>query len=765
MRGANLTVQFKVWHAASNNGGGIIAGWVNANGADPIYSNLRGCIAGVWSSGLGICDAQADWGMPPRLPLANLNATPGPWTRANSKANACWLRILAGDTRGSRITYSTDGGASWPQATGGDTLASGAGTAYDTLYLGFSNAHGGPGAIWIDDITVTGDSNTTSPIPTATPPIDQVIVAAKLVPAGTYYEATVPDTLDLAERGRLAVLGQTNPIDAEHDYRPYSEILLNCKPALLTNSRAPGTPGQNNWGKNAQSLLLAREMCGSTENLDREEAMLKGMLTAFPDPTPRGMLALMTLYRQAPTLALKAQIEWFARGLAGSAQYSGDMAWYHDGPENLNDQNILGVYGYGNQAFYSGAVMRVLSQWFVHSGEAASLDMAGRLKNFLIQAKYWHPEAGPKAVVGSEHGQFMGHHHSFLSGLMGLLGYAEAAHDTALMEFVRESYEYMRNFGIARMGLFGEMCSTGDMTNLALKLSDMGVGDYYEDADGYVRNQLTELQITDAAKLQAAVSQMPATTWINPLDSNDNVVQRSVGNYLSDGCHPTFIPQANLWREICCPGNCTPALYYAWESIVRCKDGAAQINLLLNRASPWLDIDSYLPYEGKVVIHNKTARKLAVRIPRWVNKAAIQAKVGDQAVPLAWLGNYLVIEPIVAGDRITITFPVVTATEQYTIVWDPQPAVKVCNVMLAACPESTDPGTNNPNQPIHPVTYTLTFKGNTLVDIAPRATGVGYPLYQRTAERDGSAPPPKRVTRYIADTFLENRAQAWPQYH
>jgi len=35
----------------------------------------------------------------------------------------------------------------------------------------------------------------------------------------------------------------------------------------------------------------------------------------------------------------------------------------------------------------------------------------------------------------------------------------------------------MRNFGIARIGLFGEACTTGDMTLLAIKLSESGVGD------------------------------------------------------------------------------------------------------------------------------------------------------------------------------------------------------------------------------------------------------------------------------------------------
>jgi len=249
---------------------------------------------------------------------------------------------------------------------------------------------------------------------------------------------------------------------------------------------------------------------------------------------------------------------------------------------------------------------------------------------------------------------------------------------------------------------------------------------------------------------------MPANTWSNPKDTTDNVVQRNVGCYLSDSCHPTLIPPGNLWWTLCCPGNCTPALYYAWESIVRYHGTTAQINLLLNRASPWLDIDSYLPYEGKVVIHNKTARKLAVRIPRWVRKSTIKAKVGDRAVPLAWLGNYLQIEPILPKDQITITFPVTATTEQYTLLWDPQVMQAGVNT-IAFCPESTNPGKSNPAQPLRPVTYTMMFKGNTLVDIAPRATGPGYPLYQRTAQRNGTTAPMKNVTRYVADTFAKTK--------
>src|SRR5438445_6025441 len=156
----------------------------------------------------------------------------------------------------------------------------------------------------------------------------------------------------------------------------------------------------------------------------------------------------------------------------------------------------------------------------------------------------------------------------------------------------------------------------------------------------------------------------------DPLDpmgeTAKRVVERSVGIFLSDATHPTLIPDHSMMVTVCCTGNCTPAMYCAWESIVRCADRVAQINLLLNRASPWLDVDSYLPYEGKVVIHNKTARKLSVRIPGWVKMAAVRAFINDHAANPFHAGRYLVFDQIPASAEITLRFPVTETTEVHS---------------------------------------------------------------------------------------------------
>jgi len=48
--------------------------------------------------------------------------------------------------------------------------------------------------------------------------------------------------------------------------------------------------------------------------------------------------------------------------------------------------------------------------------------------------------------------------------LLGLAQYARISNDPWLKEFVRNGYEYIRNLGIARLGVFGETCVIAEMT-------------------------------------------------------------------------------------------------------------------------------------------------------------------------------------------------------------------------------------------------------------------------------------------------------------
>ena len=78
------------------------------------------------------------------------------------------------------------------------------------------------------------------------------------------------------------------------------------------------------------------------------------------------------------------------------------------------------------------------------------------------------------------------------------------------------------------------------------------------------------------------------------LGATDDVIERMLGGF-GIGRLTRLKPVA---ASGCCTANATLGLYYAWEGIVRCCAGMATVNLLLNRSSPWLDIDSHCHLSG-----------------------------------------------------------------------------------------------------------------------------------------------------------------------
>lgn len=583
--------------------------------------------------------------------------------------------------------------------------------------------------------------------------VDVQALSASLdtAPKGEYVEAIVPDTLDLAERGGLAINALTTFLNADKDYAPYGQNYLNANPPYFGHCTQMGRP---NWGKLIEGLMMARQMSGSRDNLEIDRLTIAGMLTDLAGRDPKapttpidvGRLAIMAIYQVDRKPGLFAIADELSKRQIESAQrVEGKGAFFWDPEPDLSEAHF-GVFRYGWTVFTNGSGIQTLSRWSRFSDNQQLLPLCRELADYAMQPQYWQPEASPKVVVGAERGQFDGHHHSYLRFLKGVLCYAEITRDARLMQFVRDGYEYFRTFGLARIGVFGEGCSTSDMTFLAVKLSDLGVGDYWEDVDQYARNHLVELQITDAQMLHELTPKMTegrskrdfATGPFDPTnESRERAIDRSIGAFWSDSTHPTLIPESNMLYTICCTGNCVPALYWVWDGIVRCEDGAAQVNLLLNRSSQWLDVDSYLPYEGKVVIHNKSAKSIAVRIPLWVDWDSVESRIDGNKTEPSRLGQYLLFNDVAPKSELVIAFPMKESVETWTLKWRENDQWKEC----------TNPG---PHWALaeEPRKYTMQFRGNTLVDIEPRDTSLGYPLYRRSQYAENKAPM-KSTTRFV----------------
>ena len=205
--------------------------------------------------------------------------------------------------------------------------------------------------------------------------------------------------------------------------------------------------------------------------------------------------------------------------------------------------------------------------------------------------------------------------------------------------------------------------------------------------------------------------------------TTEGVIRATIGAYSN------HVPPYKTSTSLCCSPHGNMGLFYAWDGALRHDSGVVRVNLLLNRASPWLDVDSYLPYEGKVVLRNKSASEAWVRMPLWVDGRAVRVDVGGQERPNQWLGRHVRVRDLRPDDTVTVRFPVVERTEVWTI------------------PRLTWPG---PAQKTH----TCRFRGNTLVEIDPPIMD-GSPLYQARPETYRATEAPlKETTRYVTEKRL-----------
>ncbi|MBN1918823.1 MAG: glycoside hydrolase family 127 protein [Verrucomicrobia bacterium] len=569
---------------------------------------------------------------------------------------------------------------------------------------------------------------------------------------GERYEVEVPDTLDLTERAALAINAMTRVVVPEKDYEMCFITEFRDDPPKLYLE----WDGIFNTGKFLEALPLMRVMTGSDFNAEVDAKIMESYLHgAGPD----GLF-----YCQVENRPWSYYAEWNAaeeissiRGPYGFFFGEGRLIlamcmWYeHDHDPRwkpLIEKKIDRLLAMGYKQDDTIAFSRLFepgknvmeapeSNWdnWVPYGvtkyhQLTGYEPAGEFARLQVNylRKHWFTEDGRFRVW---------HLHLTLAALTEILEYAIATNDQELIELARNGYEFGKALGEPLIGFFPEVrrksfptcesCGVGDMIYLAIRLTEIGAGDYWEDADRYIRNHFVESQLTrmdwvdphQLAALQSdewkeAASRRKTMIAEGQLYGvEEDALERSLGSwagwtFANDAGNPN---RPGIMQ--CCTANAARSLYYAWNAIVTPEEDGVRVNLLLNRASPWLDVDSHLPYEGKVVLRNKTAKNVSVRIPEGIPQKHVTCNVNGKTQETVWAGGYLAVGGLKKGDVVTIEFPI-EERSLFRVIGD--------------------------------VPYKLALKGNTVVDINPE--GTLYPLYQRDHYRTGKAPM-KRVTRFV----------------
>jgi hypothetical protein len=548
----------------------------------------------------------------------------------------------------------------------------------------------------------------------------------------------VPDTLDLAERTELAINAVAGTADPTRDYKGFFLVRLDRHPPVM--SLAGHNP------KSWQAMPLLRLVTGSSLNLEAEKRWRELMLdpqmwssAASPLPNPLGVggpraLAAIAIYS---VLDKDNSPAWRELGnatvdrWASAAAYKDDYAYYGEAWDGKTPAWVGTYYGW---------LLQALSQYYQATGYQPALTFASKLAHYLKD----------RAGVFDQQGRFLAqelntppgykykHFHHHTNSVMALAEYALATGKREFAEFARKGYEFARAVGNPVVGFSPEYitsgsdppyrgfectegCCVADMIALQVKLTKAGVGDYWDDLDRTLRNQFAAMQMLEGDWMYRVTEGLPAPEP-KPDATSEKVPERNVGVF-GGWALPNDMwagPNKSLFQHCCLP-NCARALYYAWESILCYKDGLLRLNLLLNRASPWADVDSHIPYQGRLDVKIKQPCRLEVRLPEWTSAEVTSCEVNRRARPLSFAGRYAKVGRLKRDDLVSVTFPISERTIKETIGGLP---------------------------------YTLTIKGNTVVSIDP--PGRYYPFYVRDrAHYRQELTRWKKVTRFVASEVLE----------
>ena len=544
--------------------------------------------------------------------------------------------------------------------------------------------------------------------------------------------------LDLEQRAELALNALTRNVDPALRYTPYFDCRLELDPPVL--SHHPYWDHCDGTGRAVSALLLAREMTGSGYRSETD-AHLERLVASYqgaqglcwipapdypPAPTRRPrppvaefwgqrgcLMAFVTAYQRSTDdeerAALRQRIDALIHGLKGIAIERDGYCYY---PVPADDRPVdadelfypRGGWAGGEEPDGTGVmcatapIIRPIVQYLMTgAGNPEARALCDGLARYVVE------RGGDYGADGS----FRGHFHSRVATAAGILQWGRYSEQADLVRWAHQVYRYARGIG-TRFGWFPEFvgqhacetCCITDMIDLAILLAGAGYREYWGDAERFGRNHLVESQFLDAAweRQVPKLSPAAAAEYIAacpPAQLKRAGVRDVLPGAFSGGSAPNAVVDTRRghWWMGCCNAHGVHGLYLLWQHAVRATPAAVRVNLLFSRSTPWADVRSHLPREGRVEVTMRQQGALSVRMPDDVRRDGITVAAPNR---WAWNDGSVEVDGLVPGQEVAINFPLTEHDETVRVLGDE---------------------------------YRVSWRGDTVLAIDP--PGRAGPLYQR----------------------------------
>jgi DUF1680 family protein len=504
----------------------------------------------------------------------------------------------------------------------------------------------------------------------------------------------IPDTLELTDRAELAIRHMTTNVDHKLSNTPY--FYLHMAGAPPGCSHEPWDWGDV-AGRYVDALVSLRQMTGSRTGKDIEETLKdlllstinKGNGLTYRFKTPWSNYDA-GMFDQGRTLSafLSCHMATGAKKYLDLAAKMVDGLWSIATHVHRRDKGYsFCYYPYSTYmqdgwdggeiaeptCYGGGATILPVVKFYEISGSPRARDLAERFINFIVfESGVFDDKGGflPPDLIPDRP-----HFHSKSLTFLGILKFAILEKREDLFAWSKMAWDWAYKWGTS-FGWFpegvgsrlheptpwSETCCTIDMIETAILLAQNGFPEYWNHVERFARNYLMESQIVDIGWILVKAGIKKKNTRRARFTGAPEMM---LGGFVGRSRPHDLI--ADGFQMACCCGAGARGMYQVWDNAMKREGDSLYINLLLNKRTPFAEIQSYLPHEGKVLIKNIKARDLYCRIPDWVSAESVSVSCDDKRRPVHIKNGFLHVPSLKPANRVVIRFPVRTEKKKETV--------------------------------------------------------------------------------------------------
>ncbi len=246
-----------------------------------------------------------------------------------------------------------------------------------------------------------------------------------------------------------------------------------------------------------------------------------------------------------------------------------------------------------------------------------------------------------------------------------------------------------------------ETCCVSDMISVAALIGQSGRAEYFDFAERYLRNYISNLQFIVTPQFEAYYRERNKDVDESQLQAGLLELRKFQGGIiggsgLNDFENELLGGASGFEMFGCCAPEGMRAIHTCWINTIDRYEASplgpagVYVNLSFNRDSKWGRVVSFMPEAGRLTVKTAVDEPFFLRPPHWASREEVRAFAGTKSIPVNWSGDYVRFD-VPAGEEITITYPLVVFTHRVAGLWSGAPGLNMTFHWLGNMVTSAEP--------------------------------------------------------------------------